>query len=211
MTSVFARGNQYGVSRYWTVRLDVFRLTEEDDPAPARRAKYDWLYYYEPRPGILVEKSPPNAIRGRWLQQNFQPSRFIAVTRHPYAVCEGIRRRIGLPIEQAAQHWLVGNELLLDDTERMDRALLVRYEDFCERPQEQLQLMQDFLDLKEPFYHELLNQPLRIQNIDGKAQPIQNMNAKSIERLSRDEIAAIDRVTAPLRERLGYESVLDPR
>ena len=211
LTSVFARGNQYGVSRYWTVRLDVFRLTEEDDPAPARRAKYDWLYYYEPRPGILVEKSPPNAIRGRWLQQNFQPSRFIAVTRHPYAVCEGIRRRIGLPIEQAAQHWLVGNELLLDDTERMDRALLVRYEDFCERPQEQLQLMQDFLDLEEPFDHELLNQPLRIQNIDGKAQPIQNMNAKSIERLSHDEIAAIDRVTAPLRERLGYESVLDPR
>ena len=71
--------------------------------------------------------------------------------------------------------------------------------------------MQDFLDLKEPFDHELLNQPLRIQNIDGKAQPIQNMNAKSIERLSHDEIAAIDRVTAPLRERLGYESVLDPR
>ena len=31
--SVFARGNQYGVSRYWTARLDVFRLTEEDDPA----------------------------------------------------------------------------------------------------------------------------------------------------------------------------------
>jgi hypothetical protein len=37
------------------------------------------------------------------------------------------------------------------------------------------------------------------------------MNAKSIDRLSREELETIDRVTAPLRERLGYESVLDPR
>ena len=211
LTTVFPRGNQYGVARAWTKRLDVYRLTEDDDPAPARRAMYDWLYYYEPRPGILLEKSPPDAIRGRWLQRNFRPSRFIAVVRHPYAVAEGIRRRTGLPIEQAARHWLVGNELLLDDVEHLDRALTIRYEDFCERPGEQLELMQSFLELREPFDQELLNQPLRVHNIDGQAQPLGNMNAKSIERLSQDEIAAIDRVTAPLRERLGYESVLDPR
>ena len=211
LTTVFPRGNQYGVARVWTQRLDVYRLTEEDDPAPARRAKYDWLYYYEPRPGILLEKSPPDAIRGRWLQHNFQPSRFIAVTRHPYAVCEGIRRRTGLSIEDAARHWLAGNELLLDDVDHLDRALRIRYEDFCERPQEQLELMQEFLELEQPFDHEQLNRPLRIHNIDGKPQPIQNMNAKSIERLSREELETIDRVTAPLRERLGYESVLDPR
>ena len=211
LTRVFARGNQYGVARFWTQRLDVYRLTDEDDPAPARRAMYDWLYYFEPRPGILVEKSPPNAIRGRWLQHNFRPGRFIAVIRHPYAVCEGIRRRSGLPIEDAARHWLVGNELLLDDVDHLDRALTIRYEDFCERPREQLELMQKFLELPEPFDHELLNRPLRIHNIDGKPQPIQNLNAKSIERLSREELETIDRVTAPLRERLGYESVLDPR
>ncbi len=78
---------------------------------------YDWLDYYGPGPGILLEKSPPTAIRGRWLQATFPPSRFIAVTRHPDAVCEGIRRRTGLPIDQAAQHWLLGNELLLDDVD----------------------------------------------------------------------------------------------
>ena len=160
LTTVFPRGNQYGVARVWTQRLDVYRLTEEDDPAPARRAMYDWLYHYEPRPGILLEKSPPDAIRGRWLQHNFRPSRFIAVTRHPYAVCEGIRRRTGLPIEQAARHWLVGNELLLDDVDHLDRALRIRYEDFCERPQEQLELMQELSRAAEqPFDHELLNQP----------------------------------------------------
>ena len=123
LTTVFPRGNQYGVARAWTQRLDVYRLTEDDDPAPARRAMYDWLYYYEPRPGILLEKSPPDAIRGRWLQRNFEPSRFIVVVRHPYAVAEGIRRRTGLPIEQAARHWLVGNELLLDDVDHLDRAV----------------------------------------------------------------------------------------
>jgi hypothetical protein len=211
LTTVFPRGNQYGVARVWTQRLDVYRLTEDDDPAPARRAMYDWLYYYQPRPGILLEKSPPNTIRGRWLQHNFRPSRFIAVTRHPYAVCEGIRRRTGLPIEQAARHWLVGNELLLADIDQLERALTIRYEDFCERPREQLERMQSFLELQQPLDYELLQQPLRVHNIDGTAQPLANMNAKSIERLSQEDIAEIDRVTAPLRERLGYESVLDPR
>ena len=71
--------------------------------------------------------------------------------------------------------------------------------------------MQSFLELREPFDHELLSQPLRVHNIDGKAQPLGNMNAKSIARLSQDDIAEIDRVTAPLRERLGYGSVLDPK
>ena len=202
MTSVFARGNQYGVSRYWTATRRL-RLTEEDDPAPARRAKYDWLYYYEPRPGILVEKSPPNAIRGRWLQQNFQPSRFIAVTRHPYAVCEGSggasafrssrQRSTGWSKRAPARRRRAHGPGLARPVRGLLRAAAGAAAADA-----------GLSGRRRPFDHELLNQPLRIQNIDGKAQPIQNMNAKSIERLSQDEIAVIDRVTAPLRERLGY-------
>src|SRR5258708_7301311 len=91
LTSGLPLPRSYDVPRNFSRRMDVFHWTEANEPGPALRVKYDWAPLYQPRPGILLEKSPPNILRSRWLQQNFQPSRFLGIIRHPYAVCEGIR------------------------------------------------------------------------------------------------------------------------
>jgi hypothetical protein len=204
LTPAFPKAPQYGVGRNWTTRPDIFRWTEESDPTPAARARFDWAYLFEPGPGILLEKSPPDAIRARWLQANFRPSRFVALTRHPYAVCEGIRRRTGLSVEEAARHWLVGNEILLEDVERLERCLTLTYESLTERPEEELERVRTFLELEEPFDETVLAAPIPMHNISGKPQRIQNLNARSLERLSPEDVETIDRIAGPLMERLGY-------
>jgi len=204
LTPALPLGPQHGVGRNWTKRLDVFRLTEADDPEPARRARYDWAWLYEPGRGILLEKSPPNTIRSRWLQANFRPARFLAITRHPYAVCEGIRRRTGLPLEDGARHWTVGNELLLEDAGHLDECLMLTYEELTERTDDVLREAEGFLGLRVPIDRALLERPIPMHNIGGRPQRIQNLNARSVERLADEELAAIDAVAGPLMERLGY-------
>ena len=195
----------YGVPRKFAERLDVFHWTEANDPGPALRIQFDWAVHYQDRPGILLEKSPPNTMRSRWLQHNFRPSRFLAITRHPYAVCEGIRRREGHSIEEAASHWKLSNATMLDDITRLEHCLFVTYEELCARPQDYLQRLQAFLGLEVPFEARLLSTPRRIHNIDGTPELIRNFNERSLEQLSHRDLATIDRIAGPLMERLGYE------
>jgi Sulfotransferase family len=204
LTDAVPSGSRYGVGRRWTERMDLFHLTEESDPAPALRAKYDWAYHFDRRPGILVEKSPPNAVRARWLQANFRPARFLAITRHPYAVCEGMRRRSNATIEGAARQWATANEVMLTDAERLEHFLLISYEELTERTGETLERMHAFLGLEAPFDRSVAERPLRMANVDGGPRPLQNFNSKSLERLTDDEIAVIDRIAGPMMERLGY-------
>ena len=204
LTDALPTGDRAGTGRLWTERLDVFHLTEESDPAPALRARYDWAYHYPRRPGVLVEKSPPNAVRSRWLQANFRPSRFLAIVRHPYAVCEGMRRRTRTPIEAAARQWAVANEVMLADSERLERVLLLTYEALTERPDETLERMRVFLDLDAPFDRSVAERPLRMVNVAGEPRPLENFNLKSLEQLTDEEIATIDGIAGPMMERLGY-------
>jgi hypothetical protein len=205
LTGALPLPRAYDVPRNFSQRLDVFHWTEADDPAPALRVQYDWARFYQRRPGVLLEKSPPNSTRSRWLQKNFAPSRFIAITRHPYAVCEGIRRREGASLEEAARHWVIANETMLADLEHLERSVCITYESLCAEPMIHLDRLQDFLGLEAPFDASVVTQPRRIHNIDGASEMIRNFNARSLAQLTRDDCALIDRIAGPLMERLGYE------
>jgi hypothetical protein len=192
------------VPRLWTKRLEVFRWIEEDDGRPAARARHDWAAFVPPHPRIILEKSPPNAVRSRWLQRHFAPARFIAITRSPYAVCEGIMRRQKTTAEIAARHWAMANECLLEDRAHLEHCLPLTYEDFCADPAAVLAEVQQFLDLDEPFVAPG-DRPLRIHNVTGAPQTLANMNHRSLERLAPDDIRTITEVTGAVMERLGYE------
>jgi hypothetical protein len=155
----------------------------------------------------LLEKSPPNALRSRWLQEYFRPSRFIAIFRHPYAVCEGIRRRDGHSIEDAARHWTRTYQQLLDDVNHLRYCLCITYEELCAEPWAHLHLMEQFLGLDVPFDRKIIEAPRRIHNIDGAQQTIHNFNRRSLLQLSIGDIATIDRIAGPVMEQLGYQSL----
>ena len=205
LTSALPKSSDYGVTRLWSSRPDIFYWTEDSDPEPAIRASYDWAYFYETRPGILMNKSPQHSLRSLWLQRNFQPSRFLAIARSPYAVCEGIKRRQGYSIEAAAQHWKSTYERILADKEHLKSFCLLKYEDFCADPIQEIERIEQFLDLSIPFERSLLKQPVNAHNMDTRPQVIQDFNAKSLERLSPQEIEKIGAIAAPVMAQLGYE------
>jgi hypothetical protein len=206
LTRAIPKPTDLGVSRLFTKRIEQFRWTEDSDPYPALRARYDWSRYFDDRPGHLLVKSPENTLRTRWLQRHFEPSSFVMIVRSPYAVCEGTRRRSGHSIEDAAEHWTKVNHYLIEDMRHLDHSVLFKYEDFCQRPEDHLTCLQRFMELMVPFSGDALR-PQEVHNIDGSASPIRDFNAKSIARLSSDDIATINRIAGPVMAMLGYEQI----
>ena len=203
-TEALPKPPELDVGRLFTKRLDIFRWTEQDDATFVPRIRYDWARQFDPAPGMLLEKSPTNTLRSRWLQRNFQPCRFITIVRIPYAVCEGICRRKGVSIAEAATHWKLVHEILGEDMTFLEHCFLFRYEDFCESPEKTLTAIAEFLELEPPFSRDILGKTFRTHNMDNTSQVIQNFNARSLERLSAQDIETINRIAGNQMQRFGY-------
>lgn len=196
------------VGRQFTRRLDIFRWTEESDPAPALRCLFDWAHFYPRGAGYLLEKCPPDILRSRWLQANFKPARFIVTTRHPAAVCEGIvRRRPDCTIEEAARHWTVAHEVLLSDLPHLEKVHRITYEKLCEDPSATARELERFLELPTPFDTQLVSHEFNVHNMDNQPGVIQNFNKKSFDRLSDEDLATIHRIAGPIMAQFGYTPV----
>jgi len=205
LTQALPRPRDFDLHRLWTQRVDAFRWTEAHDAAPALRAMYDWSPHFGTGRGWLVEKSPPNTVRSRWLQMNFQPASFIVVTRNPYAVCEGIRRRTGCTIEQAAAHWAAAHQILLDDLPQLQRVLHITYERLCDASAAVLREIETFLELPQSFDDAWLARAFDVHNLEGQPAFIENFNARSLERLSDDDVATISRIAGDVMEMLDSQ------
>jgi hypothetical protein len=205
ITKAIPNSAPLGIGRVFTKRLDLFRRTEKDDGDAVPRLRYDWAYFADSRPGIRLEKSPPNTLRSRWLQRHFAPARFIVLVRNPYAVCEGIARRRGHSIKEAAAHWRLVHEVLEEDLPHLERSLVVRYEDFCAKPLSVLNEVQQFLGLDQPFDPALAIREFDAHNMNGRPEKLQDFNARSLKRLSCEDRATITQVAGDQILRWNYE------
>ena len=203
-TGALPKPGDYGVGRLWTKRLDQFRWFAGDVPKIAERVAYDWAGYFSHHGRILVEKSPPNALRTLWLQQHFKPARFLIVTRHPCAVCEGISRRTGCPVEDAAAHWTAANQCLLEDLPQLEHVLVVTYEQLTSNLMDTLGRIERFLGLRSPFDPSLAEHEFDTHNLDAEPGLIRNLNPRSVERLTPEQCAVIQRIARPVMEQLNY-------
>jgi hypothetical protein len=190
-----------GLPRLWALSPDLFRLTEDSIPdINVTRLKRQWgAHYNDPRRPILIEKTPTNAARTRWLQRNFTNSQFIAIIRNGYAVAEGIRRKAKHPIEVAARQWAVSNRIMLEDLAHVDRALVVMYESLVEAPEEEMRRMATFLDLDPADFRH--GDKWKIHEQD---ETVRNMNQRSLDALSDEDRSAIRQEAGDVLDRFGY-------
>ncbi|MGH3089702.1 MAG: sulfotransferase family protein [Rubrobacteraceae bacterium] len=107
----------------------------------------EWGKYWNLEKPVLIEKSPPNVIRTRFLQEMFPNSYFVVVIRDPIAVSYATRDWTGAPLERLIEHWLLCHESFERDRKRVRRLLVLRYEDFTEDPQATLEELYSFLGL----------------------------------------------------------------
>jgi len=106
-----------------------------------------WSRYWDLNQPVLLEKSPPNLIRTRFLQALFPESRFVVLTRHPVAVALATRKWQPAPLARHLRHWIVCHEWYERDAPHLRDKVVVRYEDLVARPGEVMEGLWDFLGL----------------------------------------------------------------
>ncbi|NOQ64217.1 MAG: hypothetical protein GQ582_06870 [Methyloprofundus sp.] len=106
-----------------------------------------WSKYYDLSSKYLIEKSPPNIIRTRYLQRIFSGSKFIVILRHPIAVSYATQKWSNTSVKSLINHSLHAYEIFLDDMRLLNSVYVLRYEDFVCEPQETVDTICRFLDL----------------------------------------------------------------
>lgn len=213
ITDQFVKDYEVGLPRNWAGREELFRLTEQDEGPDAVRVKKEWGMRLDLSKQVLVEKSPPNVVRTRWLNRHFSPAYFIAIVRNGYAVAEGIVRkgdpkhlRNGWPFGQSAWQWRRSIEVLEDDAAHLQNLLWLRYEDLVRDPGRELNRIAEFLELP-PFKDDVLGDPFRIHERD---EPLRDLNQESIDRLTAEQVKEVNAVAEAALRRWGY-AVLNER
>ncbi len=133
-----------------------------------RKLFSEWSTHWDMSRKYLLEKSPPNLIRTRFLQSMFPDSRFVIIVRHPLAYAYPRNDETGIwNVYSRVKHWLVCHELLRADSAHLHNAIILKYEEFVLDPAGHLERIFSFLGLP--------NHP--------SAQTVrQNINAKYIGR-----------------------------
>lgn len=208
LTDQFPSEYDLGISRMWMVREDLYRLTEKDAGPDTVRLKKEWGMRMNDRSKpVLLEKSPQNGSRTRWLQKHFANAYFIAMIRNGYAVAEGISRKAKpecqmgkWPINTCAEQWRISNEVLQEDSAYLKHFMWVRYEDFTTDPGRELGKILKFIGVDQHVNIDVEKQ----WSVHERSESIRNMNDESISRLSAYEIQAINSIAGKCLSAFGY-------
>ena len=207
ITDEFIKDYDVGLPRMWVGREEFFYMTEDDEGPDPNRIKKEWGMRLVLSKSVLVEKSPPNSAKTRWLQKHFENSYFVGIMRNGYAVSEGITRKGdpqhiagGWPIEMSAYQWKRSNEVLENDSTHLKHFMWITYEDLAANPVETLNKVAEFIGI--PSFDTVDFD--KSFSVHEKDEPIRNMNQESINRLSKEQIAQINKVAGDMLDKYGY-------
>lgn len=207
ITDQFVKDYDIGLPRMWVDREDLFRLDENDIGPDPLRVKKEWAMRLDLNKPVLLEKSPPNSAKTRWLQQHFENAYFVGIMRNGYAVAEGITRKAdpkhlinSWPIEKSAYQWMRSNEVLQQDSKHLKNFIWISYEDLAEDTLGTLNKITDFIgiDQFEPFESD------RNWSIHERDEKVRNMNTESIARLTPEQIVKINEIAGDMLDKYGY-------
>jgi hypothetical protein len=155
LQTVFLPSGRYGGAGAFGFHPEAHLTELSPLVSEANRQKLfaEWSRYWNLNKSYLLEKSPPNIIRTRFLQAMFPNSYFIILLRHPLAVSYATQKWYrkykinwrGFP--RILEHWLVCHEIFRDDQKHLDHSLVVKYEEFVAEPERWVNNMYHFLGL----------------------------------------------------------------
>lgn len=106
-----------------------------------------WSPHWDLGKRVLVEKSPPNLVRMRFLQAVFPGSRFVVVVRHPVAVAYATRKWSRDSLGSLLRHWQAAHSLALEDAADVDHVAFLRFEDLLRDPAGEFARILSFIGL----------------------------------------------------------------
>jgi Sulfotransferase family len=114
----------------------------------ALRLFEEWSPHWDLSRPVLLEKSPPNLLKTRFLQALYPSSSFVVIVRHPIPVSiptatwRGTRR-----YDRMFEHWLHAHALFEADREHLERVHVIQYERLVSEPTSVLDGVFEFLEL----------------------------------------------------------------
>ena len=112
------------------------------------RLRSQWGKLWDTNRRVLVEKSPPDLIRMRFLAAVFPPAWFVVILRHPLSVCRRVEWHMRL---LCTHNWLNAYEWAAEDIrDGKLTAYVTYYEHWVAHPVEELRAMTPMLGLADP-------------------------------------------------------------
>lgn len=126
-------------------------LDESSKLATAEHAKRlfkDWKEYWDTEKPVLLENSPPNLVRTRYLQSLFPNTYFIIVMRHPIPASYETMKWSDYGLDAMLKRWLSCHEQFLRDSSLIQNVIVVKYEKMVSNPRKEIDRIFDFIGLK---------------------------------------------------------------
>jgi Sulfotransferase family len=149
LQTVFPAGKAFGGPGRFGFAQEA-HLTEESALITSENKQKlfeEWSKYWDLTKPCLLEKSPPNLIRTRFLQAVFPNSYFIVILRHPVAVALATVKWSGLSLDKLIDHWLHCQRLFELDRPHLSNVREIKYEDLISATETELDKIYGFLGL----------------------------------------------------------------
>ena len=150
------KGGEVGRSMRWAYHPEA-HLTEADarerSAAGTRLLESWWPYIVDQSRPVLLEKSPSNVARTRFLQAAFGDARFVIVTRHPLMQALAVRKwgtnstQVGLAFDKIIDHWLTAMDMFTEDFPLLRNVAVTSYERLMHDPATTLTDVADLVGL----------------------------------------------------------------
>ena len=109
----------------------------------------EWSPYWDLSRPVLLEKSPPNLLKTRFLQALYPGSSFVVVVRHPIPVSLATAKwRRTRRYHRLLEHWLRCYAIFEADREQLERAYVLHYEQLVQDPAGVLRGIFEFLGVE---------------------------------------------------------------
>jgi hypothetical protein len=188
LQSVYPPDYTYGpVNRFgFDPRASLDESSDLVSPKNAQELYSQWSHYYDVSKPYLVEKSPPNSLRTRFLQALFPNSVFIVILRHPLATSFATIRWNAERIDTILEHWLTCHERFNQDINHINNIITLKYEHLTERPVATLNIIFSFLNLESIPPNSEIRQDVNEKYFDlWKRRPIGRYNFPPLRQIAR--------------------------
>jgi hypothetical protein len=128
----------------------------------------EWVRYWDTSRPFLLEKSPPNLIRTRFLQAMFPESYFVIIVRHPIAYAFP-RGKASPPrmVHSLIRHWVTCHDIFREDRPRLRNSIVIEYERFVDDPSGYLARIYSFLGLENSPLHQEIRKNINRKYLEG--------------------------------------------
>lgn len=115
----------------------------------------EWGRHWDMSKSVLIEKSPPNLIRMRFLQELFPDAYFITIIRNPIAVSYATQKWSKTTLENLLEHWLKAYGLYENDRPFLKREMLISYEELNDNSEKVFSYIENFIGIKINYKNQL--------------------------------------------------------